>query len=329
MAVNKVVFNGKALIDLTRDSVTADRLAINTSAHDKKGNRIVGRASMGDIQSISVTQLPAPSMAIFGNVYKYNNEYYCCTFDGKLNVEAGAFNDSFKFIFPPADDLYNAIGSQPDGTELFAIGYSDSNYTSFILTMTSGNDAVIYAGTRTFQLNQYTKTEIIPYWLGLGNQIIYVTDLENQIFNSDVPCCMVNMTTGKTNGNNVGGIETADVTISINGDVVLAGIYLTNGNDFKAYNYDLLEEGNISTFKVVKNTFINILAYFEPNTCTQMTITNKTNITSLNLPHENGTGIIDLLPIPETVTGSELYYYFGIFKIDSSATTASLSLTAS
>lgn len=42
MAVNKVIFGGETLIDLTGDTITADKLAKGVTAHDKSGASITG-----------------------------------------------------------------------------------------------------------------------------------------------------------------------------------------------------------------------------------------------------------------------------------------------
>lgn len=42
MAVNKVIFGGETLIDLTGDTITADKLARGVTAHDKSGASITG-----------------------------------------------------------------------------------------------------------------------------------------------------------------------------------------------------------------------------------------------------------------------------------------------
>lgn len=42
MARNKVIYNGETLIDLTADTVTADKLAEGVTAHDKSGAVITG-----------------------------------------------------------------------------------------------------------------------------------------------------------------------------------------------------------------------------------------------------------------------------------------------
>lgn len=42
MAVNKVIYGGNVLIDLTKDTVTADKLASGITAHDQSGTIITG-----------------------------------------------------------------------------------------------------------------------------------------------------------------------------------------------------------------------------------------------------------------------------------------------
>lgn len=47
MAVNKVVVNGEAIIDLSADTVTANKLAAGYTAHDKSGTQITGTMESG------------------------------------------------------------------------------------------------------------------------------------------------------------------------------------------------------------------------------------------------------------------------------------------
>ena len=42
MSYNKVVYAGNTLIDLTGDTVTADKLVEGLTAHDAKGEQIIG-----------------------------------------------------------------------------------------------------------------------------------------------------------------------------------------------------------------------------------------------------------------------------------------------
>lgn len=49
MAVNKVVYNAKVLIDLTSDTITADKLANGVTAHDKSGTKITGTLPVDEL----------------------------------------------------------------------------------------------------------------------------------------------------------------------------------------------------------------------------------------------------------------------------------------
>lgn len=49
MAVSKVVYGSRTLIDLTADTVTADSLSKGITAHDKSGRLITGTAPSYDM----------------------------------------------------------------------------------------------------------------------------------------------------------------------------------------------------------------------------------------------------------------------------------------
>lgn len=51
---NKVIYNGTVLIDLTTDSVTADKILVSYTAHDKAGNAITGTCDY-DVNSKDAT----------------------------------------------------------------------------------------------------------------------------------------------------------------------------------------------------------------------------------------------------------------------------------
>ncbi len=46
MAVNKIVYGTTVLVDLTSDTVTADKLAKGVTAHDKRGTKVTGTLSI-------------------------------------------------------------------------------------------------------------------------------------------------------------------------------------------------------------------------------------------------------------------------------------------
>ena len=47
MAANKVAINGKTILDLTQDTVTADKMVSGVTAHDKSGKQITGTKKYG------------------------------------------------------------------------------------------------------------------------------------------------------------------------------------------------------------------------------------------------------------------------------------------
>lgn len=54
MAINKVIYGGETLIDLTGDTVTADKILSGFTAHDKAGDRITGTCEF-DVNSQDAT----------------------------------------------------------------------------------------------------------------------------------------------------------------------------------------------------------------------------------------------------------------------------------
>lgn len=54
MAVNKVIYDGDTLIDLTEDTVTPGTLAQGVTAHDQAGNAIVGTMQAGGSDEVYV-----------------------------------------------------------------------------------------------------------------------------------------------------------------------------------------------------------------------------------------------------------------------------------
>lgn len=54
MAINKVIYGGRTLIDLSGDTVTADKILDGFTAHDKKGETITGTCKY-DVDSSDAT----------------------------------------------------------------------------------------------------------------------------------------------------------------------------------------------------------------------------------------------------------------------------------
>lgn len=54
--INKVIYNGRSLIDLTSDTVTPDKLFSGVTAHSSNGQQITGTAEI----TVSGTRLILP-----------------------------------------------------------------------------------------------------------------------------------------------------------------------------------------------------------------------------------------------------------------------------
>ena len=67
MAVSKIVYDGRALIDLTADTVTADARRSGTTAHDKAGNAITGALTFATVYTGSGA--PDASLGADGDIY--------------------------------------------------------------------------------------------------------------------------------------------------------------------------------------------------------------------------------------------------------------------
>lgn len=67
MAINKVVYGGNTLLDLTQDTVDATRLLAGYTAHGKDGEPITGTLTFIEIHSGS--SIPDDSLGNDGDIY--------------------------------------------------------------------------------------------------------------------------------------------------------------------------------------------------------------------------------------------------------------------
>lgn len=67
MAINKVIYGGRTLIDLSGDTVTADKILDGFTAHDKKGETIAGTCKY-DVDSSDATAAVAEILLRMSNI---------------------------------------------------------------------------------------------------------------------------------------------------------------------------------------------------------------------------------------------------------------------
>ena len=67
MAVNKVVYGTSVLVDVTSDTVTADKMLAGYTAHDKSGNQVTGTVTFASVYTGSGE--PSSSLGGEGDLY--------------------------------------------------------------------------------------------------------------------------------------------------------------------------------------------------------------------------------------------------------------------
>ena len=67
MAVNKVVYGTSVLVDLTSDTVTADKMLAGYTAHDKSGNQVTGNVTFASVYTGSGE--PSSGLGEEGDLY--------------------------------------------------------------------------------------------------------------------------------------------------------------------------------------------------------------------------------------------------------------------
>lgn len=151
MAINKVKYGSQTLIDLTADTVTADKLASGVTAHDKTGNKITGTMSAGG------TSIPAPTAG--SQPVRADHRV--------VSVKKTSLTDSTLSVTVPKDGTYNVcwsafrtntsgtFGTRPyvngsaKGTEntSWTSSYYQSNAVS--LSLKKGDVVKVYARSRS------------------------------------------------------------------------------------------------------------------------------------------------------------------------------------
>lgn len=174
MPVNKVVFGDRTLIDLTSDTVTADKLAKGVTAHDKTGEQITGTMEsggssekygatastfLGDVDASGVLQAPTGQAdLVFDGVtdladsalqYRFyrNPAISSASFPQLVQLSGGsAFN--YCFYYASIENISFPVLQSVTGYRVFydAFAYSSIQSVSFPALITvSGSSGFDYA----------------------------------------------------------------------------------------------------------------------------------------------------------------------------------------
>ena len=129
MAVNKIVFGSNVLIDLTADTVTADKLSEGITAHDKSGNKITGTMT-----SSGSSQVKEPYIE---ETYDVSGNLIDARLYGYDKIRAYAFYSCSKLALTSLPSGITSIGAY--------VFYSCSN-----LTLTSLPSGITSIGNNAF-----------------------------------------------------------------------------------------------------------------------------------------------------------------------------------
>lgn len=119
MGVNKVVFGGETLIDLTDDSVTADNLAEGETAHDAAGNKITGRLVIPTVitlTSIAITTPPTKTVYGVGETFNPAGMVVKATYSNGVTAVITGYS-------------YSPTGALASGTTVITIQYTEGGVT--------------------------------------------------------------------------------------------------------------------------------------------------------------------------------------------------------
>ena len=94
MAINKVIYGSRTLLDLTGDTITADKLAKDVTAHDKSGAAIVGTNTFDSDTSdatVAVAEILASKTAYARGAKLTGTMKNNGAVSGTISTKAGAY----------------------------------------------------------------------------------------------------------------------------------------------------------------------------------------------------------------------------------------------
>lgn len=160
MGVNKVVYGGKTLVDLTPSTVTSDTLLEGTIAFDAAGNKIVGTMTAGSGADVDVSAL-VPKVGDRGELAGWNAcAIYEVTSTLDLTIDASS-----------PDDIRVVV--LEGGVVNLHFGNCFSSYVKNILLMIDGGSVNVTFGDGMIP-DTFFQDFVLELPLGAYNQILVV-----------------------------------------------------------------------------------------------------------------------------------------------------------
>lgn len=170
MAVNKVVYNGETLIDLTEDNVTPETLAKGVTAHDKSGEVIIGTMEGGGGSSEDLESVLTEQEELISTLKE--------TLKSKASEELNKGMCTVNIV-PPSNSNYYINRETVDSNGNIVYNLQRS-YTSATISVTARCDSIMWIQASTIKSAEVTDGEVLKINSGTG--IIYKTpSLNNSI----------------------------------------------------------------------------------------------------------------------------------------------------
>ena len=178
MAINKVIYDGNTLIDLTSDTVTADKMLTGYKAHDKSGTVITGTCSF-DVNSTDATAtadeiLSGKTAYVKGSkvtgAMKNNGGVTgtITTKTGQYTIPQGFHDGSGKVSIDATEQAKLVADNIREGITVLGVtgtmsGLEDANPQSKTVTPTSSQQTVLPDTEAGYNYLSQVTVEAIPY----------------------------------------------------------------------------------------------------------------------------------------------------------------------
>ena len=169
MGINRIVYNGGTLIDLTGDTVTADKLMQGYTAHDKSGEVIIGTATGGGTLITKSITANGTYDAEDDNADGYSSV--------TVNVSGGG-DSSYTLLY---SSEVSATTTSTSAKTIGTIAIGDSLYTASAIIYVKIRDKAgkrngFFYGTDTFFVNAYAGKGSSQSLIAIRPTILYSFD---------------------------------------------------------------------------------------------------------------------------------------------------------
>lgn len=178
MAINKVIYDGNTLIDLTTDTVTADKMLTGYKAHDKSGTVITGTCNF-DVNSTDATAtadeiLSGKTAYVKGSkvtgAMKNNGGVTgtIATKAGQYTIPQGFHDGSGKVSIDATEQAKLVADNIREGITVLGVtgtmsGLEDANPQSKTVAPTSSQQTVLPDTEEGYNYLSQVTVEAIPY----------------------------------------------------------------------------------------------------------------------------------------------------------------------